>query len=222
MPVELCVKRYKQDLAEQLFVDDILFVVPNVFHLNILLIFFDDQLKIKLTECECPRGAFKCSHVAALFIHGIYNLSRTYVECQWRKRKSNTSISTQAVSEMFPLPKKYTALLRKLTQADRSSLYKALTEYGKFTGLCWLLSPKPPVANKLPIPTIEEIIFSEEFLLTRGHQDQLDCLVRRSRIKEEDVSRISEITIGQRDNPAWHIWQEGGALPQATLVQSSR
>lgn len=62
--------------------------------------------------------------------------------------------------------KKYSALLRKPTQADRSALYENLKEYGKFTGLCWLLSPEPPVANKLPVPTIEEIIFSEEFLLT--------------------------------------------------------
>ena len=192
-----------------IFGDNILFVVPNVFHLDILQIFLDDQLEIKSTECECPRGAFKCSHAAALFIHGIYNLSRTDVECQWRKRKSNTSLSTQAVSEMFPPPKKYAALLRKPTQADRSSLYEDLKEYGKFTGLCWLLSPEPPVANKLPIPTIEDIIFSEEFLLARGRQDQLDCLVRRSRIKEEDVSRISEITIGQRDNPAWHMARRG-------------
>ena len=70
-------------------------------------------------------------------------------------------------------------------QADRLSLDEALTEYGKFTGLCWLLSPEPPVANKLPIPTIEEIIFSEEFLLARERQDQLDCLVCHSRIKED-------------------------------------
>ena len=73
-----------------IFVDNMLFVVPNVFHLNILQNFFDDQLEIKSMECECPRGAFKCSHTTALFIHGIYNLSRTDVECQWRKRKLNT------------------------------------------------------------------------------------------------------------------------------------
>lgn len=130
---------------------------------------------------------------------------------------------SQAVLEMFPPPKKYSALLRKPTQADRSALYENLKEYGKFTGLCWLLSPEPPVANKLPVPTIEEIIFSEEFLLTRGHQEQLDCLVRCSRIKEEDISRISEITVGQRDNPAWHMARRpGAALQLATSVPSSR
>ena len=126
------------------------FVELNVINLNFWQIYLD------VLECECPRGAFKCSHAAALFIYGIHNLSRTDVECQWRKRKSNTSLSTQAVTEMFPPPKKYSALSRKPTQADRSALYEDLKEYGRFTGLCWLISPETPVANKLPFPTIEE------------------------------------------------------------------
>ena len=169
----------------------------------------DEQHEIKSTECECPRGAFKCSHAAALFTHGIHNLSRTDVECQWRKRKSNTSLSAQAVAEMFPPPKKYTALGRKPVQVDRAQLYEDLKQYGRFTGLCWLLSPEPPAFNELPIPTIEDIIFSEQFLQTRGLQQQLECLVRRSRILEEDILKISRITVGQRDNPAWHLARSG-------------
>ena len=169
----------------------------------------DEQHEIKSTECECPRGAFKCSHATALFIHGIHNLSRTDVECQWRKSKSNTSLSAQAVAEMFPPPKKYTALGRKPVQVDRAQLYEDLKQYGRFTGLCWLLSPGPPAFNELSIPTIEDIIFSEEFLQTRGFQQQLECLVRRSRILEEDILKISRITVGQRDNPAWHLARSG-------------
>ena len=109
---------------------------------------------------------------------------------------------------MFPPPKKYTALGRKPVQVDRAQLYEDLKQYGRFTGLCWLLSPEPPAFNELPIPTIEDIIFSEEFLQTRGLQ-QLDCLVRRSRILEEDILKISRITVGQRDNPAWHLARRG-------------
>ena len=169
----------------------------------------DEQHEIKLSDCECPRGAFKCSHAAALFIHGIHNLSRTDVECQWRKTKSNTSLSAQAVAEMFPPPKKYTALGRKPVQVDRAQLYEDLKQYGRFTGLCWLLSPEPPAFNELPIPTIEDIIFSEQFLQTRGLQQQLECLVQRSRILEEDILKISRITVGQRDNPAWHLARRG-------------
>ena len=58
---------------------------------------------------------------------------------------------------------------------------------------------------KLPVPTIEEIIYSEEFIQTRGAQQQLDCLVRKAKITEADVLLVSQITVGQRDNPAWHF-----------------
>ena len=110
---------------------------------------------------------------------------------------------------MFPPPKKYTCLSRKPTNIDRADLYKDLKEYGRFTGLCWILSPEPPVTAKLPVPTIEEIIFSEEFLQARGPQEQLDCLVRRCRIPSEEIVKISDITVGQRDNPAWHLARKG-------------
>ncbi|XP_068685847.1 uncharacterized protein [Montipora foliosa] len=172
-------------------------------------IYLDDQQEIKSTECECPRGAFKCSHAAALFIHGIHNLSRTDVECQWRKRKTTTTLSNQAVSGLFPRPKRYCALSRNPTQADRSALYEDLKEYGKFTGLCWLLSPEPPVANKLPMPSIEEIIFSDEFLRAKGSQEQMDCLIRRSKLDVHKIARISQLTVGQRVNPVWHLARRG-------------
>ena len=106
---------------------------------------------------------------------------------------------------MFPPPKKYTPLSRKPTE-----LYKDLKEYGRFTGLFRLLSPgPPPVSAGLSIPTTEEIIFSEEFLKTRGLQEQLDCLVRRCRISSEYIAKINDLTVGQRDNHAWHLARKG-------------
>ena len=110
---------------------------------------------------------------------------------------------------MFLPPKTYPALSRKPTQADLSALYEDLKEYGRFTGLCRLISNEPPLANQLPFPTIEEIIFSEEFLEATGRQQQLDCLARRSRLQETDSLKISELTVGQRDNPAWFLAKRG-------------
>ncbi|XP_044182630.1 uncharacterized protein LOC122963280 [Acropora millepora] len=172
-------------------------------------IYLDDQFNIKSTDCECPRGKFKCSHAAALFIHGIHNLTRTDIECQWRKRKSTSSQSFLAVEEMFPAPKKYVAISRSPNSEDRSAFYQSLKEYGRFTGLCWLMSPEPSPQGKLPVPTIEEIIYSDEFVQTRGAQQQLDCLVRKAKITEANVLLISQITVGQRDNPAWHLARRG-------------
>lgn len=129
---------------------------------------------------------------------------------------------------MFPLPKKYVAIARTPDASDRSALYEDLKEYGRFTGLCWLMSPEPAPQAKLPIPTIEEIIYSEEFIQTRGYQQQLDCLVRKAKVNEGDVVLVSEVTVGQRDNPAWHLARRGrltasnfGSVLQAKRVTPS-
>lgn len=71
------------------------------------------------------------------------------------------------------------------------------------------MSPEPQPQAKLPIPTIEEIIFSEEFIQTRGSQQQLDCLVHNVKVQEQDVILVSKITVGQRDNAAWHLARRG-------------
>ena len=129
---------------------------------------------------------------------------------------------------MFPLPKKYVAIARTPDASDQSALYEDLKEYGRFTGLCWLMSPEPAPQAKLPIPTIEEIIHSEEFIQTRGYQQQLDCLVCKAKVNEGDVVLVSEVTMGQRDNPAWHLARRGrltasnfGSVLQAKRVTPS-
>ena len=71
------------------------------------------------------------------------------------------------------------------------------------------MSPEPATVSKLPIPTIEDIIYSEEFLKTQGSQQQIDCLVRQAKIPDEYILKISDITIGQRNNPTWHLTRRG-------------
>ena len=187
-----------------------MFAIRIILYFKKLHIYLDEQQDIKTTECECPRAAFKCSHAGALFIHRIYHVpSKPYRWGMPVDRKSNPSLSNQVVSELFPLPKRYCALSRTPTHTNHSAFYEDLKIYGKLTGLCWLLSPEPPVIGKLPIPSIEEIIYTDEFLRAREVQEHLDCLVRSSKLDEEEIIRISEMTVGQRNNPAWHIARRG-------------
>ena len=71
---------------------------------------------------------------------------------------------------MFPPAKPaYRALLRDPTREERSELFQRLKNYGKFTGLYWLMSPEPQTQSKsLPVATVEDIIFQEEFLQLQG------------------------------------------------------
>ena len=108
---------------------------------------------------------------------------------------------------MFPPSKKYAALSQNPIAEDRASLYKELRDYGKFTGLCWLMSPeKPPVT--LPVRTVEDIILSEQFLLQLG-DNQLTYFVNNVKLSNEQILSVSNITIGQRSNPAWHLARKG-------------
>ena len=59
------------------------------------------------------------------------------------------------------------------TDEDRRSLYSHLREYGRFTGLWWIMTPEPEPPKPLPIPAIEEVILSEEFLCIEGLQNQI-------------------------------------------------
>ena len=48
---------------------------------------------------------------------------------------------------------------------------------GKFTGLCWLLSPELKQLGDLPVSTVEELIFPErEFLALSTAAEQLEFI----------------------------------------------
>ena len=136
-------------------------------------------------------------------------MSRTDVECSWKKRNA-PDISRKSISEMFPPTKPgYTALLRQPNQGNREALYSELRAYGKFTGLCWLLSPEPKQLGDLPVLTVEEQIFSGEFLTLSTAAEQLEFIRPKLKVKREIVNQISSLTVGQRNNPLLAFSMEG-------------
>lgn len=162
--------------------------------------------EIKSTECECPRGAFRCSHAAALAIHSIHHISRTDVECTWKKQKAPDTV--KSVEELYPCPKEYNCIKREVNADDRSWFYQELKKYGSFTGTLWLLSPEPDKNNRLPITTVEDIVLSREFVDLTDN-DKRGFLVEKLRITDEQRDAVNRATIGQRDNPSWHMLRKG-------------
>ncbi|KAK4885744.1 hypothetical protein RN001_002015 [Aquatica leii] len=55
-------------------------------------------------RCECPRGQFKCHHIAAVLIYASKNISKTDVMCQWKAPSiaSSSSSSIATVDDIFP------------------------------------------------------------------------------------------------------------------------
>ena len=130
---------------------------------------------IRSTECDCARGAYKGSHAAAVVINAIHNLSTTDVECKWKMQKAPEAV--KSVEELFTAPRVYDCLRREPSTDDREWLLKELPCYGRFTGMTWILSPEPAGKTQLPIPTVEEIILSPDFVAS-GLQTEhfLNCL----------------------------------------------
>lgn len=100
----------------------------------------------------------------------------------------------------------YKPLGREIMDDDRQWFYKELKKYGKFTGMAWILSPEPQ-KKKLPVPSIEEIVSSREFVEAEAEQESY--LLEKLKVSEEDVKMAHELTIGQRDNPAWLKLRKG-------------
>ena len=96
----------------------------------------------------------------------------------------------------------YNLTLTTKSRDRREALYSERRAYGKFTGLCWLLSPKPRQLGYLPISTVEELIFSEEFLTLSTAAEQLEFIRRKLKVEREIVNQISSLTVGQRNNQA--------------------
>ena len=113
------------------------------------------------TECECPHGSYKCSHAAALFIHGIHTLSRTDIECSLKKQK--VPVVVKSISEIYPPPKNDNPLEKEVEQA-KAVFYNHLKAYSQFTGLGWILSPEPKRDQILPSKTVEDIRKSTSFV----------------------------------------------------------
>jgi hypothetical protein len=112
---------------------------------------------------------------------------------------------------MFPPSKPaYAALNRKPNKDDRTYLYDQLKCYGKFTGLCWILSSEPQAPTRsLTIPSIEEIIYSEECLAIQDAVAQQEHVADKTQIDIDIIRAVHLLTKGQRDDRLWHLSRKG-------------
>ena len=67
-----------------------------------------------------------------IIVYGIHNLSRTDVECEWKKQKAPEQV--KPVEELYPCSRpERDSLKRELNSDDRSWFYQELKKYGNFT-----------------------------------------------------------------------------------------
>ena len=80
------------------------------------------------------------------------------------------------------------------------------------------MSPEPKTVNELPIPTISNVIYSEEFLLIQGTSRQLEFLLAKTKIREQKIEEVEKLTRGQRENSLWQQVRNGAAVSQQVTL----
>jgi hypothetical protein len=71
------------------------------------------------------------------------------------------------------------------------------------------MSPEPEPVQPFPISTMEEIIFSDEFLLIHGIDDQISFVMEKVKVNDPVIDAVQNLTVGQRNNPLWHLVRKG-------------
>ena len=71
---------------------------------------------------------------------------------------------------------------------------------------------------------MEELIFTEEFLTLSTAAEQLEFIRRKLKVEREIVNQISSLTVGQRNNPSWHLVRKGRltANNSGTVINAKR
>ena len=69
--------------------------LPNHCIFECIQIDLTENGKVDKALCECPRGNFRCHHMAVALLHAQKSLSKTDGECQWSKKKKQTDDATR-------------------------------------------------------------------------------------------------------------------------------
>ncbi len=74
-----------------------------------------------------------------------------------------------------------------------------LIECRYFSAMHWILSAEP-ADNPDLVPTIEDVILSEDFLAA---EDKSLYLREKLAVSDSTINSVACATVGQRENPAW-------------------
>lgn len=153
-------------------------------------------------KCTCPRGQDVCHHIAALCLHAHHNVSITDKACVWSAKTTLEKESVQTIKDLYPSKHSdYVAIQNTVSEADVDSFRSKLGS-GNVVGFSWLLQQNCEEDVEAFLPSIENIIFSTEYLETPNKKEYI---IDKCRITESQVQLVIENTLGQAKNENWLI-----------------
>ena len=147
--------------------------------------------------CQCPRGNWICSHMAAAAIFANRKgLSKTDFPSSWiAKPKKAAKIDSKAIADFFPHPKpSYRATSRKATQQDKEFFHRKLAEANSDCPFQWMSGPEPGAPVQSPeapclIEDILNIFFSDKA-----------AFIVKCKVSAEQIAWLALRTVGQRSS----------------------
>nr|CAI5855723.1 unnamed protein product [Callosobruchus analis] len=172
----------------------------TVYHVQIELDM--DSHTIVNHNCSCPRGLDLCHHMAALLYYGHYNISSTDTERQWGV--SGMVVTEEepvlSIDQMFPQKQSYVAI------GDPSKLninkFKSMLGDSNVVGFSWLLKPEANEEMISLIPSIEDILYCQEYIEA---EDEQSYVSRQCALNINQIRKIAAATVGQHSNELWLI-----------------
>lgn len=172
----------------------------------------DNKGNIEESHCECPRGNWICSHMAATAIYCNRNgFSKTDLPNSWIKKPKTAQKVVMSMAEHFPAKKaEYSALSRAFTEDDKRFLYEEL-EKSSPCPLTWMIDSTQECvagsgAHHRP-PLMEE-------LLTLFLQNK-DQFIEKCSVNLDQINWVAKETSQQRSCSLW------GKLKHLRLTSSN-
>lgn len=105
--------------------------------------------------------------MAALLYHAHYNVSSTDTARVWglpsKKKKDDSEEEVLTVEEMYPLKDECTPVKGEIVE-EKIVQFRSMLPETNVVGFSWLLKPEAPESISLLVPSIEDILLSEEYL----------------------------------------------------------
>jgi len=152
-------------------------------------------------SCECPRGEWICSHMAAAAIYANKKgLSKTDLPNSWiaRPRKHKNQSEKVKTTDAYCTSSKpgYRATTRPVTEEDKAAFLSDLKDNDVDCPFRWLLSPETTeFIDPIAPPFIEDVL--PLFASNR------DVFLQKIQVTQEQRKWVAEKTKDQRQNHFW-------------------
>ena len=158
---------------------------------------------INKATCECPRGNWICSHMAAVAIFANkQRLSKTDLPNSWIARPKKAAKQDQrTVSDLFPHPRpNYRTTSRGVSQEDRQFLYNELSRADSPCPFKWIVGPEPHSEITKDDAVLQPIVIEDalgDFLINK------EVFIEKCKVTSQQINWLAENTKEQRNSLLW-------------------